>query len=213
MEGNRVSKDSVLNMIADFEVEQTGYTLSAIIIKTLEIGDSTIHKIIWEKHRSDSTLLKIRKWEHLDLIGQKVNFESLQRVPHKNKLTPNKPTLLNFWFTACTPCLEEIPFLNSLHQEFKDDLNFVAVTFEPEELVRSFLKSRNYEFHHFVNGKGLADQLGVEAYPVTFLLDEKSMIIRVFGGFSKDDRTESPISWNAKELVKEIIKITAANNK
>lgn len=213
IKGNRVSKDSVLNMIDDYEKEQPGYTLSAIIVKTSVIGDSTIHKIIWEKHRPDTALSKIRKWEHLNLVGLKVSFDSLQRVSSTNKLKPNKPALVNFWFTACIPCLEEIPFLNSLNEEFKANLNFVAITFEPKDLVTNFLISKSFKFSHFANGQGLVDQLGIEAYPVSFLLDQNSEIIRVFGGFSKEDRAASPSSWAAKELIEEIKEITAANKK
>ena len=211
IKGNRVSKDSVLNLIADYAVEHPGYTLSGIIVKTTEIGDSTIHRIVFEKHRPDTALPKIRKWEHLDLVGQKISFESLQRVSSKNTLLPNKPTLVNFWFTACNPCLEEIPFLNSLHDEFHANLNFVAVSFEPEQAVTNFLLYRNFNFCHFANGKGLADQLGIEAYPITILLDQNLQIVRVFGGFTKNDRAESPNSWSAKELIEEIHKIMAAN--
>jgi len=63
IKGNRVSKDSVLNLIADYAEEHPGYTLSGIIVKTTEIGDSTIHRIVFEKHHPDTALPKIRKWE------------------------------------------------------------------------------------------------------------------------------------------------------
>lgn len=45
----------------------------------------------------------------------------------------DKALLIDFWFTACSSCIESFPKLDSLQKEFKDDLNILLVTFETEE--------------------------------------------------------------------------------
>ncbi|HMR83921.1 MAG TPA: TlpA disulfide reductase family protein [Niabella sp.] len=51
----------------------------------------------------------------------------------------NKLLLLDFWFTSCAPCIKQIPKLDSLQQLFKDRLQILMVTFEPDSLVKKFV--------------------------------------------------------------------------
>ncbi|HMR82629.1 MAG TPA: redoxin family protein [Niabella sp.] len=50
-----------------------------------------------------------------------------------------KMILLDFWFTHCIPCIKQIPKLDSLQREFKDQLQILMVTFEPDSLVAPFI--------------------------------------------------------------------------
>lgn len=45
----------------------------------------------------------------------------------KDELVGEKPTLLHFWSVSCHLCKEAMPEINSLRDEYKDDLNVVAV--------------------------------------------------------------------------------------
>ncbi|WP_114792935.1 redoxin domain-containing protein [Niabella yanshanensis] len=58
-----------------------------------------------------------------------------------NTLTGNnsKMLLIDFWFTSCAPCIKQIPKLDSLQQQFKDQLQILMVTFEPDSLVIPFI--------------------------------------------------------------------------
>ncbi|HTN05692.1 hypothetical protein [Agriterribacter sp.] len=50
-----------------------------------------------------------------------------------------KALLIDFWFAACTSCIESFPKLDSIQKEFKDDLNILLVTFETKEkTLRTF---------------------------------------------------------------------------
>lgn len=209
---NRITRDSVLSLIEDYEVKNQGHFLTAVIVHTEAKEDSIIHRIIFEKHRLDTSTQKIENWKYLDLIGERLDVSTIDQLDTNYKFIPNRPTLINFWFTACIPCRDEIPFLNSVQKEFQDQLNFIAVTFEPNESVNKFLRSLDFRFNHYVNGQNLTNELGIEAYPVTFLLDENSQIIRVFLPFKQEDRANSPKSWSSTELIKELKKVTTANN-
>jgi thiol-disulfide isomerase/thioredoxin len=39
-----------------------------------------------------------------------------------------KPLLVNFWATWCAPCVEEMPHLVELSEEYRDRLDFLAVS-------------------------------------------------------------------------------------
>lgn len=49
-----------------------------------------------------------------------------------------KVVILNFWATWCAPCLEEIPDLNRLQQEYPEDLVILSVSDEERQLLVDF---------------------------------------------------------------------------
>ena len=50
--------------------------------------------------------------------------------------------VLEFWATWCGPCVANIPHLNDLAEQFKDQpVVFISVTSENEDLIRFFLKN------------------------------------------------------------------------
>ena len=74
--------------------------------------------------------------------GQKLysTFEALQLEDTSGKLFNTasllgKTVYVDFWFTACAPCIEEVPYAKSLQQFFKQDTNvaFLSICIESRE--------------------------------------------------------------------------------
>ncbi|MBM7572217.1 TlpA family protein disulfide reductase [Aquibacillus albus] len=45
----------------------------------------------------------------------------------RDDLVGNKPTLIHFWSVSCGLCKEAMPNVNEFRDEYKDDLNVIAV--------------------------------------------------------------------------------------
>ncbi|MFZ3579896.1 TlpA family protein disulfide reductase [Virgibacillus sp. DJP39] len=45
----------------------------------------------------------------------------------KNDLIGNKPTLIHFWSVSCGLCKDAMPNVNEFRDEYKDELNVIAV--------------------------------------------------------------------------------------
>ncbi|WP_268848174.1 redoxin domain-containing protein [Flavobacterium aestivum] len=112
----------------------------------------------------------------------------IENVP-ENKNFKNSYILLEFWATWCSTCLQEVPKLNQLQEQFKSnkDLVFVSMTDEkPEKVMRTLKRipfksivvsdqKREVHKNYFANdGNSIA-------YPSTILIDNKG-IIRWIGG-------------------------------
>jgi thiol-disulfide isomerase/thioredoxin len=41
-----------------------------------------------------------------------------------------KVTFYNFWFTDCSPCIEEAPLMNRIKNQYNEKVDFVSVTFD-----------------------------------------------------------------------------------
>lgn len=115
------------------------------------------------------------------LVGKKFPKEQVRSLLGENVVLNNKPTLINLWYTSCKPCVAEIPFLNEIRKEYKDRVNFIAITFERKEVVEKFLKKRSFDFLHIVDSKKFLDDLGVRLYPKNIFIDRSSIVTEVKG--------------------------------
>ncbi|ANH80006.1 hypothetical protein A8C56_02555 [Niabella ginsenosidivorans] len=49
--------------------------------------------------------------------------------------------ILSFWFTTCGSCVAMFPKEDALQKQFNKNIQFIMVTYEPEQKVRAFIKS------------------------------------------------------------------------
>lgn len=100
----------------------------------------------------------------------------------------SKPTLINLWFIHCPGCIAEIPALNKLHEKYADKVNFIALTFEEEKDVLTFLRAKDFKFEHVAEVNDFIKEIGSKPYPENIFLDRNGVIRNVEGGLgdSKD---------------------------
>ena len=76
------------------------------------------------------------------------NLTSIDGKNFESSSLRGKVVVLNFWFTGCAPCVEEMPKLNSLVDEFKDkDVVFIAPTIDGRSILQTFLKEHPFKYH------------------------------------------------------------------
>lgn len=182
--------------------------LASCHLTSAQISDSL--KKVWMQEYRDSNLSKeaiyelrdkeLPKFELTLLNGEKLNSESLK----------GKPTLINLWFTMCSPCIEEMPLLNEIKSQFGTDVNFIAITFEKQSDVNEFLERRDFDFVHLVDAKEYLKSLGVRTYPKTLLLDQNLKIIDFEKVIPKDpaNRKQNEAEWKKQisEKLKTLLK-------
>jgi len=117
-------------------------------------------------------------------IGKKFpieKFKDSKGATYKPDALAGKPTFINFWFTRCPPCIEEIPMLNSLQKKFGDKVNFIAITFDDKATVNTFLKKKKINFDHITDAKLQLGIMEVQAYPMNVMLDKNGNVVKVTG--------------------------------
>ncbi|WP_017728111.1 thiol-disulfide oxidoreductase ResA [Halalkalibacterium ligniniphilum] len=110
-----------------------------------------------------------------DLEGQRIELEGLQ----------GKGVFLNFWGTFCPPCEKEMPIMEELYHEYKDQgVEIVAVNVnEPELTVERFVERYGLTFPIAVDkGLNVTDAYGISPLPTTVLIDEHGKIVEVHTG-------------------------------
>lgn len=122
------------------------------------------------------------------LVGQQLmdlNMEDINGNTFNTDNLKDKVTVINCWFTACVPCITEIPDLNALKEKYKNaDVQFLAITFDDDDKVLPFLKKHPFNYRIFTQQKELLNQLEIQLFPTTFIADKSGNIIHSESGGS-----------------------------
>ena len=125
----------------------------------------------------------------LSLIGKDENFSVQDNA--------GRVTVLNFWYTTCTPCLAELPHFYDVAKEYKDDVTIVATHIYWQGLdVEGFIKDSSGH-PEWADGTMLIayddnaycqNLFKMMAFPVTIVIDADGVITDSFiGGLTRDE--------------------------
>jgi len=124
---------------------------------------------------------QIPRFKEKTIAGEKLRSENLK----------GKILVINFWFTACPPCVAEIPALNKLREEYDNkNIRFLSVTFDDKWTVGKFLKRLPFNFDNIVDASFTRDAFGIRIYPTTFVIDQNGVIANTWVGGSNAEKNE-----------------------
>ncbi len=100
-------------------------------------------------------------------------------------------TLVHFWATWCPPCLQEIPALARLRNDFADRPDFkvvmIAVADDPAK-VRAFLEPGASDWVLFDPSWDVAHRYGTTQIPETYLIDRGKVVEKFVGATDWNDQ-------------------------
>ncbi len=154
-----------------------------------------------EKEKREKFLeTKLPDFEYKDIHGKTVNSAMLR----------GKPVVLNFWFTACPPCIAEMPELNRLKEKYKSsDIVFLSMTYETKAKVLSFLKKHKLDYQIMPDAKAYCDAF-TKSYPINIFVDRNGIIKNIQDGmpYIADNKTNKiPDKVDATEFEKALLEI------
>jgi peroxiredoxin len=117
-----------------------------------------------------------RDFKAVDMNGNTVDLAAF-----KGK----KTVVLNFWFGACKPCVEEMPELNKMVAEMKGkNVEFISICTDSKDDAKDFLTKIKYNYNCIPDGRPIANQYNVTAYPTHVVINKKGEIVLLQQGFS-----------------------------
>ena len=100
---------------------------------------------------------------------------------------------VDFWASWCVPCAHSFPFLNELHQEFKDKgLQIIGINMDENvEDAKDFLAKTPAKFTIVSDASTqCAKDFDVKAMPSSYLIDRKGIVHHIHQGFRSEDIKE-----------------------
>ena len=132
------------------------------------------------KPKENSDLMKFPSFEGKDLDGNEVKSSTL--------FAGNTVTVVNFWFTTCSPCVGEIPELEALNKKLSEkggevvginsftlDGDKTAISEAKDVLMKKGATYKNIWF----DSKSEAGKFtsGLYSYPTTYVVDKNGNIV------------------------------------
>ncbi len=114
-----------------------------------------------------------------------------------------KVAVLTFWSTKCMICVAEIPKLNNLVDKYAgQNVEFIGLTMNNEELVNNFLKKKTFKFTIIPNSLGVVlkyadrDSKGrlLMGYPAYYIVDQNGEVVLKTDGWDKTSKVDNIIS-------------------
>ncbi|WP_316799296.1 TlpA disulfide reductase family protein [Pedobacter frigidisoli] len=90
----------------------------------------------------------------------------------------DKVIVLNFWFINCPPCRSEIPQLNELVEQYKDnkDVIFLAIATDDRYDLKNFIKTNPFQYNIVDSGRSIAEKYNLRLYPTHVVIDKNGII-------------------------------------
>lgn len=119
------------------------------------------------------------------LAGQKVEFtaKDISGNDIDNSVFKNHDlTIINLWSPFCGPCVEEMPDLQKIQDEYKDKVKVIGLLSKMDEKdAPETLKSKNITYTNIVANKDLESIVNSFDYiPVTLFVDSEGKILDTF---------------------------------
>ena len=103
--------------------------------------------------------------------------------------------LVNIWATWCPPCVYEMPSMEKLHQQFKNEkFKILAISIDSQgaKAVAPFMKNHNLTFQALIDPAGtIRTSYGINSIPQSFIIDKQGHLLKKIIG---------PIDWATPEV-------------
>ncbi|MBP3666663.1 MAG: redoxin family protein [Clostridia bacterium] len=113
-------------------------------------------------------------------------------------LKTKKMVLINFWYTTCSWCVKEFPYMDAVYQQYKDEIEIVALNHstlqgDSEEGIKNF---KNNFYTDYVGGEAtgglsfpmakdytnMGPAFALEGYPTSVIVDRYGVICMIEAG-------------------------------
>lgn len=159
--------------------------LSNVHVEEVLMDSIVSHDSIIQTFRFKVKIGQITEKEKIyNYLSHPIPTASLQTIGGESfdfSTLKNKPTLVNFWFAKCQPCIDEMPVLNQLKAKYAGKVNFISITFENKETAEDFFSTHPFHFTKIVDAEAYIDNLGIQTFPKNIFIDKNGIIRNIEG--------------------------------
>ena len=96
-----------------------------------------------------------------------------------------KTIVLNFWFIGCPPCQAEIPELNKIAADYKDDPNvvFIGIALDEDFEIKDFIKNTPFNYRLVGDGRYYANLFKIHSFPTNVVINRSGNVVFYSTGY------------------------------
>ena len=119
------------------------------------------------------------------------NLNGINTTDYNFTNAQGKVIVINFWATWCPPCRTEMPSLQKLYSDYKDDVVFLFLTNEDSRIVKKYLDKKGFDLPSYNPQSVAPKEFSVSSIPATFIIDKNGVILVDKVG---------PADWNSNKI-------------
>lgn len=146
-----------------------------------------------EKENKSKNLREAPQFEVTTIEGEKVSLEV--------SLADNKPMMIYFTASWCPMCAQNWPAISEVYPEYKDKVNFVAISIDPtdnKEVMTKLAKEKNLDFPLVKGTPQVMIDFGVNSQATTVGVNKEGFV-----EFQKDKKVLSADEY--RDLFEQLI--------
>lgn len=118
----------------------------------------------------------------MDANGNRLSMEDFR----------GKAIFLNVWATWCPPCIAEMPGINELYKDVKDDnVEFVMLSVDQNfDKAIEFRENKNFDFNIYQLAGSMPSMYASQAIPTTYVIDAQGNLVLTHKGMGDFDTKE-----------------------
>ena len=109
-----------------------------------------------------------------------------EKITLSKMLEEKKMVLINFWYTSCSWCVTEFPYMEQAYQQYKDKVGIVAVDplGETDAAIKAFPANFNLDlsFPLAACPTAWSQTFGIQGYPTSVIVDRYGVITLIESG-------------------------------
>ena len=164
--GKKEYREAVLRLYKRLSNEQ----------KTSRAGMETLNYLNPVKTVSSGS--PVPSYEYFDKNGKSVRISDFA----------GKWVLVDFWSSGCGPCIESIPELGAVSNEFKEKLAVVSISLDSENLWKEASREHGIFWNDWNDPKGTSGSVrafGTNGIPTFVIVSPEGIIVDIITGYSE----------------------------
>lgn len=142
-----------------------GLPLRASLIKGVSFVTTRVFNM--EIDKSERVKLNSYDWKLMDIDSNEITFNQFK----------GKVIFVNFWATWCPPCIAEMPSLEDLYKDYKNDVVFLFVANDDPKKVTKFIADKSYSHPVYYQLTEVPKELLSTLLPTTYIINKQGEIV------------------------------------
>lgn len=159
----------------------TPYGLPVRAMLTRGVSYVTTRVFSMEIDENERKVLSSYDWKLVNDKGEVIDANNFK----------GKVVFVNFWATWCPPCVAEMPSLQSLYEDYKDDVVFLFVANDKKVKVEKFIKDKKHTIPVYFQASESPVEIQSNSLPTTYIINQKGEIVVEKTGAA---------DWNSKRV-------------
>ncbi|WP_068599155.1 TlpA family protein disulfide reductase [Vaginella massiliensis] len=154
------------------------FLIALFVIFIAAIFYTPLGSIFKDKIEDKSHVAGLRTLSDEDFDVELTGYNGAENTNLKELKSKNKVVFINYWGSWCPPCVEEMPTIQNLYNNRKNDVEFVLIAIQDKpKNILNFATKHQLTMPLYEPASPLSEAMLPKVFPTTYILNKKGEIV------------------------------------